>query len=149
MSLPGGMRRNNPGNLRDVGIPWRGMAGSDGGFCVFGTLADGLRAFAIDLCNAQRKHDRMTIRGIVSAYAPPSENQTSEYIANVCADVDVGPDEIVHLEWPPRLAATMKAMIRQEQGLNAGAPWVSGPEIAAAVEEAYEAVGWPVNGEGV
>lgn len=146
MSSPLGMSLNNPGNLRDVGIKWQGMVRSGDGFCCFDTLANGLRAMAIDLCNAQKIHERFTIRSIITAFAPPSENNTDAYIRNVCADTQCGPDETFHLERRDRLFALMQAVIRQEQGLASdGSPLCSAAQINQAITDAYTALGWPLD----
>lgn len=58
---PRGIRNNNPGNLR----AWPGT-GSDGGYAVFPTAADGLKAAGKNLLAYQDKYGINTISGIVN-----------------------------------------------------------------------------------
>lgn len=61
-------RNNNPGNLTNL----------DGTFKVFATAADGYRALQE---HVGRHSDRgETLGGYISAYAPPTENETEKYI---------------------------------------------------------------------
>ncbi len=77
--LPLGLRNNNPGNLRP-GISWKGITGTNKGFCVFKNIAWGIRAMATDMRTDIKKKGHNTIITLVSEYAPPTENDTTAYI---------------------------------------------------------------------
>jgi len=81
-TLPLGLRNNNPGNLRDVGIQWRGRTGSNKGFTVFDSVENGIRAYGMDI-RSKINRGVNTITKIINVYAPPSENNTPKYIADV------------------------------------------------------------------
>lgn len=87
MKQPRGIRNNNPGNIR-WGDPWQGLVPesqrTDTAFCQFRSPAWGIRALAITLTTYQDKHGLNTVAGIVSRWAPPSENNTQAYIRSVC-----------------------------------------------------------------
>lgn len=90
---PLGMRNNNPGDLRDEGISWQGMTGTNEGFCVFSDSVYGLRALALDLTNKINNDGLNTITLIINKYAPPSENDTQTYIDNVSAQTGFEADD--------------------------------------------------------
>ena len=69
---PRGIRNNNPLNMRDYGINWRGNIGRDAqGFEVFDTPQNGIRAAGNDLKNKWINGTR-TIKEIISIWAPAS-----------------------------------------------------------------------------
>jgi len=111
-----GERNNNPGNIRVSAARWQGAAGADGGFVVFATPGDGLRAMAKVLRNFRRLHGINTLRGVVHRYAPPMENDTAGYLQRVCKGVGVGPDEPVNLNDAGLLGRLMREMISVECG---------------------------------
>lgn len=93
MTAPRGLRNNNPGNIRH-GEKWQGMAvnQTDPEFVQFESLTWGIRALVVLLQTYRRKHRLTTVRGIITRWAPPSENDTEAYIRAVC-DGWVRPDE--------------------------------------------------------
>ena len=112
-----GLRDKNPGNLRhSAANKWRGEIEPDpDGYCRFARDADGLRAIALDLLTKWRRGLR-SVRKIVEVYAPPSENPTQNYVANVAAALAVRPDETIDLSEIGTLAVFVKAVVRQECG---------------------------------
>ena len=59
VSLVGGLRRNNPLNIRETfvdgkPIAWVGRTGAESGFVVFDTMQNGLRAAAMNLVNNRK-----------------------------------------------------------------------------------------------
>jgi hypothetical protein len=92
--LPRGVRNCNPGNL-EHGDPWSGLAEkqTDPRFCTFVSNAWGFRAIAVILCTYQDKHGITNIRGAISRWAPPGENDTEAYIAAVAGATKFGPDD--------------------------------------------------------
>lgn len=71
---------NNPLNIRyNPNNKWLGQTSSHKGFCVFKNIDYGYRAAFILLDNYLKKgYD--TIEAIVRRFAPPSENDTENYI---------------------------------------------------------------------
>jgi hypothetical protein len=110
--------RANPGNLRySSSIVWQGQVGQQGGFCVFSNIDYGARALVIDLRNAQRLHNRNTIRTIITAYAPPNENDTAAYISAVCSDMKLAADAPLNLYSDRQTMRNLAAAVwHHEQG---------------------------------
>ena len=85
--LPRGIRNNNPLNIRRTAKDqWQGLRAqqTDASFCQFESLDYGWRAaFYLLTRTYYHKYRLFTIRAIISKWAPPQENLTSTYIANV------------------------------------------------------------------
>jgi len=119
---PRGVRNNNPGNLDRTDIVWRGedrsaaALASEERFCVFGTPQAGFRALAKTLLTYQNKHGLRTVRDMISRWAPPKENNTEAYIAQVAREVGVGSREIVSLSKQVPLQRMVTAIARHENG---------------------------------
>ena len=114
-----GERNNNPGNIRETGTAWRGEIEGDDEFETFSSPQDGVRALAKNLLTYQSKHDLLSVRGMISRWAPPNENDTEKYVAAVAEQMGVRADEQLNLaQDPPRLAAMVRAIIQQENGRN-------------------------------
>lgn len=113
-----GLRFFNPGNLRPSAQKWLGEGKPYNGYCTFDTPEHGLRAMAKDLLAKYDKHALVTIRGIISRYAPPSENDTAAYIRFVSQKTGFDPDAWLHLHEPSVLGSMMLAMIRLENGIK-------------------------------
>jgi len=89
-NLTRGQRNNNPFNIRyNSSNSWKGQTGSDGAFCVFDTMAHGIRAGGVLLRN-YLKAGKNTIRLILTRFAPSSENNTESYIAHVAKLSGIG-----------------------------------------------------------
>lgn len=72
---------NNPLNIRDNrGNKWLGQVGAENGFCLFSNIDYGIRAALIILCRSYRAKRVVTLRDIVSRWAPPEENDTEAYV---------------------------------------------------------------------
>lgn len=112
---PRGIRNNNPGNIRRTGTAWRGMSPQqpDPEYITFQSPVWGIRAMARILKNYRALYGLDTVAGIVSRWAPPSENNTAAYIASVSAAVGVDPDQPLTADQLPALVA---AMIYHENG---------------------------------
>lgn len=114
-----GIRNNNPFNIRrSAKDKWQGLAQvqSDLEFCVFDTAIMGIRAGMRNLIAAQDKHGRHTIRAIMSAYAPPSENATGAYIRAVSDHMGVQADDVVDMHQYADLRGISEAIIGHENG---------------------------------
>ena len=144
MAIPRGIRNHNPLNIRrseshqarlngrvstdvdKVNIrrskdQWKGLAEAqnDRAFCQFKSLEYGWRAaFYLLTRTYYHKYRLYTIRGIISRWAPSSENDTSAYIQNVSRLTGIDPDEPIGIpsEKPSRWMAVGVAMAIQENG---------------------------------
>ena len=121
MSIPRGIRNNNPLNIRRSKDKWKGMRAvqSDAQFCQFESLEWGWRAaFWLLTRTYYHKYRLFTIRTIVTKWAPAIENNTQAYIANVSRLTGIGPDEPIGIpsERPARWMMVGVAMAIQENG---------------------------------
>jgi hypothetical protein len=116
MQAPRGLRNNNPANLKGNDL-WLGKTGVDeGGFIQFKTPQAGSRAMAINLANQEKKHGINTVSGLISKYAPNSENDTVSYIEKVANDLGVKPNQKIKLTDKKTMLKLMKTMITVENG---------------------------------
>jgi len=118
MTLPLGIRHNNPGNIRITTIPWQGksVGPEDSGFEYFDAPIYGLRAMMINIINYQKKHGLNSIETIISRYAPPSENNTQKYITDVAAWTGLDPLKHYNFSEFGVLVPVIRAMVRKECG---------------------------------
>lgn len=74
-----GIRNFNPGNIKDVGIPWDGIAAwsdrteeqkNESTFVVFRAPWWGIRAMAVILSNYATRHGLKTVQEIIGRWAP-------------------------------------------------------------------------------
>jgi hypothetical protein len=112
-----GIRNNNPGNIEKSSIPWRGkVPGTDPRFETFDTPHNGIRALALNLLAKQDKHGKRTVREIISAWAPPNENDTEAYIRQVAFTLGVKDSDQLDLHRASVLGPFVMAVIRHENG---------------------------------
>ena len=119
--LPRGIRNNNPGNIREnrfVDFDWVGEAPDDFDpeFEEFITPQAGIRAIARILKNYQSRHGINTVRGIITRWAPPSENDTESYIAAVVRQTRFPAEQPIRIE--NNLFPLVSSIIQQENGMN-------------------------------
>jgi hypothetical protein len=76
---------NNPGNLRNVGQA--GVIGTNGGYAVFATPDAGWAALERQLRLDAAAGD--TVATFINSYAPPSENDTGNYLSFLVAGLGV------------------------------------------------------------
>ena len=129
-SIPRGIRNNNPGNIKDFGIPWVGLASDDEKtndqleekvMCVFSEPEFGIRAMGVDLQTKQRKYrDCRNVRGIIERYAPKDadRNKTEEYIYFVSGKMKVDHKQTVSVKDYDTVYAMVSAMIEFENGID-------------------------------
>lgn len=118
---PRGIRNNNPGNIDWIADPakrWRGMvrketAAEGGRFGVFDTPANGVRAIAGELRADWRRGVR-TVHGLISNWAPSTENNTRAYAYAVANEIHTTPDAIIDVIG--NLPEIATAIIRHENG---------------------------------
>ena len=123
MSLPRGIRNNNPLNIRKSKDQWQGLRAvqTDPSFCQFESMEYGWRAaFKLLTRTYYHTYRLFTIRAIVSKWAPANENNTKAYIANVSKMTGIGPDEPIGIptEKPARWMMVGIAMAIQENGTS-------------------------------
>lgn len=75
-------RANNPGNLRDAATKIGVVSGAVGKFAVFRTLEDG-RTAQQELY--LKKYGAMSVKDAINKLTPPSENDTTNYLAELKA----------------------------------------------------------------
>ena len=123
MSLPRGIRNNNPLNIRRSKDKWKGLRAvqADAQFCQFESLEYGWRAaFYLLTRTYYHKYRLYTIRSIISKWAPPCENNSKAYVENVSRLTGIDPDEPIGIpsERPARWIALGMAMAIQENGFE-------------------------------
>ena len=120
--IPRGIRNHNPLNIRRSKDQWQGMAEAqtDRAFVQFKSLEWGWRAaFYLLTRTYYHKYRLYTIRGIISRWAPPQDNNdTRAYIANVSRLTGIDPDAPIGIpsEQPARWMMVGVAMAIQENG---------------------------------
>ncbi len=123
MSLPRGIRNNNPLNIRRSKDKWQGLRAqqTDAAFCQFETMAYGWRAAFVLLTRTYYHTYRLfTIRNIIMRWAPENENNTEAYIANVSRLTGIDPNEPLGIssDQPARWMALAVAMAIHENGTD-------------------------------
>lgn len=117
MTQPRGIRNNNPLNIRKTDTAWRGkVVGSDQEFETFATPEHGIRAAARILQTYQETHNLDTVKGVISRWAPPSENDTSAYVQAVSIWADFEPEEPIDMGNYDTVYRLLRAMTRMENG---------------------------------
>jgi len=106
---------NNFGGLRRPGLT-AGPVG--GGFKSFATPQAGAQATASLLQTYQDRHGLNTLRGIITRWAPPFENNTERLIAEAAQQTGFAPDQPLNLHDAATLSAVTAAMIRNEVGIR-------------------------------
>lgn len=114
---PRGIRNNNPLNIR-IGNSWLGEVPnpSDSDFEQFVHIKYGLRAAFCILRRYIRRYKRNTVRKIVTAWAPSTENNTERYIQLVCKFGCLDADEEIRFEDSLTMCSLVQAMARVEVG---------------------------------
>jgi len=128
---PRGIRNNNPGNIRFSKYNnWLGQVGSDGEYAIFDKPENGIRAIAKLLNNYNSRYGLSTVNGLISRWAPSSENNTAAYVASVANQVGVDPLQRLNLgDVMPSLIA---AIIKHENGVQPYSIELIGQGVAAA-----------------
>ena len=116
-----GLSNNNPGNIRRAKVRYRGerQPSRDPEFKQFETLAWGYRAIFVLLDTYRRRYGFDTLRGMISRWAPPSENHTDNYIRAVASDTGIDPDEALDTRDARTMIPVAAAISRVENGVAA------------------------------
>lgn len=120
-ALTRGERNRNPGNvLYREEIRWLGQVPdfdrTDARFAQFDTDVYGIRALCRILVNYQKLDACKTLGDMVSRWAPPAENDTAAYIADVERRTGLAADGPVDLTRVSELATIARALITHENG---------------------------------
>lgn len=116
-SEPRGVRNNNPGNIRQSSTAWQGeVQGNDPSYATFATPEAGIRAMGKNLLAYQDNHGLNTVGGIISRWAPATENDTAAYTVTVAKALGVKPDDKLDLHDPAVMSKMVGAMIQVENG---------------------------------
>lgn len=116
MSLPRGLRNNNPLNLRK-GVKWAGRVGDDGAFDIFGTMLDGMRAAIKNVHTSITVHHTTTVAKLIARWAPASDgNNVQAYVNDVCTAAGVSPTYLIDLTNREVVAKIVRAMAVHENG---------------------------------
>jgi hypothetical protein len=118
-----GIRNNNPGNIRITSSAWKGKRAknTDGAFEQFDDTDGspghmwGIRALYKTLMTYRSSYGLTTVKGIITRWAPASENNTAAYIAAVAKAVGKSADAVLSLSDYP---AVIAAIILHENGVN-------------------------------
>ena len=117
-NLPRGIRNNNPGNLIQSSIAWKGKIpidkNTDGHFEQFENFPFGIRAMIIDVRNDILK-GKDTLQKLITAYAPPSENNTEAYIKFMEQRTGLNRNSMLQTT-QSSLNSIVKAIAEQENG---------------------------------
>lgn len=106
-------RNNNPGNLRYGKFAENnGAIGKDsGGFAIFPSREAG-EAAQINLI--KKNYSKLTLRQMIYKYAPPSENDTENYLAQVVMRTGIGPNDVIGSLDSSRFKALIKQVQKHE-----------------------------------
>lgn len=117
---PRGVRNHNPLNIeRRPGTKWLGQTKdqSDARFVQFQSDVLGFRAALIIIRRYIKQYGLVTIRKIVSRWAPPAENHTERYVQVVEEKSGIDARRIVSWEEREKIVAIVKAMAFMETGV--------------------------------
>lgn len=117
-SLPRGYRNNNPLNIRISSDNWLGKVSpnTDGSFEQFSAMEYGYRAAIKTLQTYIRRYGCNTLEKIINRWAPPTENPTSAYIANVSRRSGIDPAETITATDHDKITGIVYAMSISENG---------------------------------
>lgn len=91
-------RNNNPGNI-EYGAFSRAFGATNGDprFAVFPSVETGFNCLQTLIRN---HYGTMTLAAMMNMYAPPTENDTAQYVRNLCAWCECQPTTIVNTLLP-------------------------------------------------
>lgn len=121
MATSRGLRNYNPGNIRISSVKYRGevVPSKDRAFKQFSTMAYGYRAIFVILRTYYQKYHLTTIRKMIHRWAPPSENDTQNYVDHVARWSGIPADKTLEISSREMMCAVVAAMSRMENGIKA------------------------------
>lgn len=130
-----GIRNNNPGNIIKSARSWEGeVPGTDARYATFETPEAGIAALGKNLLAYNDRHGLNTVQGIISRWAPSSENDTGAYVARVSRELGVKADQPLDLRDKKTLTALTKSIVATENG---GQPYTDA-QISGALDTALK-----------
>lgn len=116
-----GLSNRNPGNIRQSAVRYKGEVrpSRDPAFKQFESMPCGYRAIFVLLDTYRIRHGLDTIRGMISRWAPPSENRTEIYIRAVADAVGIADDRPVDTRDRTTMLRMAAAISRVENGTAA------------------------------
>ena len=116
-----GLQNCNPGNIRQSKVRYKGEVrpSRDSGFKQFASLAWGYRAIFVLLDTYRIRYGLDTIRGMISRWAPPSENHTETYIRAVADAVGIPDGQLLDTRDRTTMLRMAAAVSRVENGAAA------------------------------
>ena len=141
-----GYRANNPMDVTSdpttlKNDPWVGQVGvvysSDSSHCfaVFDSVANGVRCGAHVVLGYQKNDGINTLQGLVDRFAPSSDNNPSDYAAELADYVGRGKDESISFD--EYLETICRGIVQREQSLDL----VTDAEYTAGIQSARSAFG--------
>lgn len=116
-----GLRNCNPGNIRQSHVRYKGEVrpSRDPAFKQFETLAWGYRAIFVLLDTYRIRYGLDTVEGIISRWAPPTENRTREYVRFVARAAGVEPGRRIDTRDRATMMRIAAAISHMENGTAA------------------------------
>lgn len=116
--LARGLRNNNPGNIRNNSdrFTFEIRPSTDPSFKQFYTMYYGYRAMFVILRNYKKMYGLDTIRKMITRWAPPKENDTAAYIAEVSRASGIPADDPVNIDDREQMIRIVAAMSKVENG---------------------------------
>lgn len=113
-----GYRNFNPGNIRQSDVAYTGEVepSKDPAFKQFRTMSYGYRAMFVLLHTYSVKYHLKTLRQMIERYAPPVENDTTEYVNFVSNRAKVADISTVDTMNERQMIPIVAAMARVENG---------------------------------
>lgn len=113
-----GYRKNNPGNLRTTSIKWDGKCEpDDSGYETFKTPQHGIRAAAMNIRTAVKKHGADTIEKLLYRWADPKDgNDTEAYIRNVTSATGWDRNHVIQADNKDEVKTLLLAVMQTEMG---------------------------------
>lgn len=107
----------NPGNIRKSAVTYKGEKPStDASFKQFISMAWGYRAMFVLLDTYRLKHGLNTLQSMLNRYAPPTENNTTEYINFVSSRTKIADISQVDTRNEKQMIPIVAAMAKMENG---------------------------------
>lgn len=138
-----GVRNNNPLNLRKgVAFQYQVENANETSFMTFGKTWQGIRAAVLDITTDISK-GKNTLTLLINEFAPPSENNTNNYIKNISTVTGLKPDEKIDRKNFLLISKLVTSMITMENSV-AAAKLVTPEDIYEGVKSAFIYRGYKV-----